>query len=65
MNKILAEIMDDLGLVYLGNTGEGLVGIVAAGVVVSSDDGEPRSVPSGSNGPDTPTGTSTSTSTGT
>ena len=29
MNKILAEIMDDLGLVYLGNTGEGLVGIVA------------------------------------
>ena len=29
MNKILSEIMDDLGLVYLGNTGEGLVGIVA------------------------------------
>lgn len=29
MNKILAEIMDDLGLVYLGNTGEGLIGIVA------------------------------------
>ncbi|MDB4830937.1 TRAP transporter substrate-binding protein DctP [Paracoccaceae bacterium] len=29
MNKILAEIMDDLGLIYLGNTGEGLVGIVA------------------------------------
>ena len=29
MNKILAEIMDDLGLVYLGNPGEGLVGIVA------------------------------------
>ena len=29
MNKILAEIMDDLGLVYLANTGEGLIGIVA------------------------------------
>ena len=29
MNKILSEIMDDLGLVYLGNTGEGLIGIVA------------------------------------
>jgi TRAP-type C4-dicarboxylate transport system substrate-binding protein len=29
LNKILSEIMDDLGLVYLGNTGEGLVGIVA------------------------------------
>ncbi len=28
-NKILAKIMKDLGLVYLANTGEGLVGIVA------------------------------------
>lgn len=42
-----------LGVITL--TALGLVGIVAAGVVVSSDDGEPRSVPSGSNGPDTPT----------
>lgn len=29
-NRILAEIMDDLGLVYLSNTGEGLIGIVAS-----------------------------------
>ena len=29
LNTILAGIMDDLGLVYLANTGEGLVGIVA------------------------------------
>ena len=29
-NKILAEIMGDLGLVYLANTGEGLIGIVAS-----------------------------------
>ena len=28
-NKILANIMNDLGLVYLANTGEGLIGIVA------------------------------------
>ena len=29
LNTILAEIMGDLGLVYLANTGEGLIGIVA------------------------------------
>lgn len=29
LNKLLSEVMTDLGLVYLGNTGEGLVGIVA------------------------------------
>ena len=29
LNTILGGIMDDLGLVYLANTGEGLVGIVA------------------------------------
>tara|TARA_B110000977_G_scaffold164710_1_gene211415 strand:+ start:1256 stop:2254 length:999 start_codon:yes stop_codon:yes gene_type:complete len=29
LNTILAEVMDDLGLVYLTNTGEGLIGIVA------------------------------------